>query len=73
MFENPFYILMSDIYPEKPIIREKESKDNYKKTLLSMVLFVVTFYIFFSEEILFISFLLFVLFIHELGHFSFMK
>ena len=29
--------------------------------------------IFFSEEILFISFLLFVLFIHELGHFSFMK
>ena len=64
---------MSDIYPEKPVIKEKESKDNYKNTLLSMVLFVITFYIFFSDEILFISFLLFVLFIHELGHFSFMK
>ena len=64
---------MPDIYPEKPVIKEKESKDNYKNTLLSMVLFVITFYIFFSDEILFISFLLFVLFIHELGHFSFMK
>jgi len=64
---------LSDFYPDKPPLEEKEKKGNIALTIFSMILFVLTFYFIFSDEILFISLLLLVLFIHELGHFSFMK
>ena len=42
-------------------------------TLLSLLLFVASFMILFSDRIQFLVFLIVVLFIHEMGHFLFMK
>ena len=64
---------MSDFYPEKPPLNEKESNGNIALTILSIIVFLLTFYVIFSDDILFISLLFIVLFIHEIGHFSFMK
>lgn len=63
----------SNLYPSKPKLREKETKNKWSVTLLSLVAFILSFLILFSDNIQFLVFLIVVLFIHELGHFLFMK
>ena len=63
----------SNLYPSKPKLREKETKNKWSVTLLSFVAFILSFLILFSDNIQFLVFLIVVLFIHELGHFLFMK
>ena len=63
----------TNLYPSKPKLREKETKNKWSITFLSLVVFVISFLILFSENIQFLLFLILVLFIHELGHFLFMK
>lgn len=63
----------SNLYPSKPKLREKETKNKWSVTLLSLVAFILSFLILFSDNIQFLIFLIVVLFIHELGHFLFMK
>ena len=63
----------SNLYPSKPKLREKETKNKWSVTLLSLVAFILSFLFLFSDNIQFLVFLIVVLFIHELGHFLFMK
>ena len=63
----------TNLYPSKPELRERETKNKWSITFLSLVVFVVSFLILFSDNIQFLLFLILVLFIHELGHFLFMK
>ena len=63
----------SNLYPSKPKLREKEAKNKWSVTLFSLVAFILSFLILFSDNIQFLVFLIFVLMIHELGHFFFMK
>jgi len=62
-----------DFYPKKPTLPKKENKSGWSMTLLSLLLFVASFMILFSDRIQFLVFLIVVLFIHEMGHFLFMK
>ena len=62
-----------NLYPSKPKLKEKENKKNWSVTAFSLVLFIASFLLLFSENIQFLVFLIVVLFIHELGHFFFMK
>ena len=62
-----------DFYPKKPTLPKKENKSGWSMTLLSLVHFVASFMILFSDRIQFLVFLIVVLFIHEMGHFLFMK
>jgi Zn-dependent protease len=62
-----------DLYPEKPALKEPKESNNMAITAFSIVLFVLTFLFVFSNEVQFIFHLLVVLFIHELGHYVFMK
>ena len=63
----------TNLYPSKPKLRQKETKNKWSITFLSLVAFVLSFLILFSDNIQFLIFLVLVLFIHELGHFLFMK
>jgi Zn-dependent protease len=63
----------SDFYPEKPIIIEKKTKSKTSQIVLSLVLFFGVFFVLFSDNFLFVTQLVFVLFIHELGHLLMMK
>ena len=63
----------SNLYPSKPQLKEKDTKNKWSVTVLSLVIFILSFLILFSENIQFLVFLILVLFIHELGHFLFMK
>ena len=62
-----------DIYPSKPIIEKVKVESNWGLTAFSLVLFVGVFLLIFSDELNFVLFLILVLFIHEIGHFTFMK
>ncbi len=62
-----------DFYPQKPVLPKKEDKSGWSMTLLSLILFVASFMILFADRIQFLVFLIVVLFIHEMGHFLFMK
>ncbi|HLU88052.1 MAG TPA: site-2 protease family protein [Taishania sp.] len=62
-----------DFYPQKPQLIEQETKTNWAATLFSIVLFILVFMFLFSNEFNFILLLVIVLFVHELGHFIFMK
>lgn len=62
-----------DIYPSKPIIEKVKVESNWGLTAFSLVLFVGVFLLIFSDELNFVLFLILVLFIHEMGHFTFMK
>lgn len=64
---------MSDFYPQKPDLIERENKTNWAATVFSVVLFILVFMFLFSNEINFILALVIVLFIHEMGHFLMMK
>ena len=63
----------NNFYPEKPELIEKVSEKNSKKTIFSLLLFVITFSLIGTNDYSFIFFLVSVIFIHELGHFLFMK
>jgi Zn-dependent protease len=62
-----------DIYPSKPHIEKVKIESNWGLTAFSLVLFVGVFLLLFKDEIDFVLFLILVLFIHEMGHFTFMK
>ncbi len=62
-----------DIYPAKPLIEKVKIESNWGLTAFSLVLFVGVFLLLFKDEINFVLFLILVLFIHEMGHFTFMK
>ncbi len=62
-----------DIYPSKPHIEKVKIQSNWGLTALSIVLFLGVFLLLFKDEIDFVLFLILVLFIHEMGHFTFMK
>jgi len=62
-----------DIYPQKPLIDKVKIESNWGLTFFSLVLFVGTFLFLFKEQLRFVLFLILVLFIHEMGHFIFMK
>jgi stage IV sporulation protein FB len=62
-----------DIYPAKPHIEKVKIESNWGLTAFSLVLFVGVFLLLFKDEINFVLFLILVLFIHEIGHFIFMK
>jgi Zn-dependent protease len=62
-----------DIYPTKPHIEKVKIESNWGLTAFSLVLFVGVFLLLFKDEIDFVLFLILVLFIHEMGHFTFMK
>ncbi len=62
-----------DFYPEKPQLAEKVQRNNIAVTIFSIVLFILTFVIFFGSELNFIVYLVVVILFHELGHFLMMK
>lgn len=62
-----------DFYPEKPHLPESKVKGNMGLTVLSILLFVMTFLMFFSDEVSFVFQVVIVLLIHEMGHFILMK
>jgi membrane-associated protease RseP (regulator of RpoE activity) len=62
-----------DLYPQKPIIEKVKVESNWGLTAFTIVLFVGTFLLVFSEELRFVLFLIAVLLIHELGHYISMK
>lgn len=64
----------SPFYQQKPILeQEKKSARSIGLTFFSMALFVLTYCLFIDSDLIFISLIVGVLFIHELGHFLFMK
>ena len=63
----------NSLYPEKPILEKEEGKNNWGLTVFSLVLFILSLLLVFSEKFIFIAFLILVLFIHEMGHLLFMK
>jgi stage IV sporulation protein FB len=62
-----------EFYPEKPIIEKVKVESNWGLTVFSIVLFVGVFLLVFNDQLQFVLFLILVLFIHELGHYIFMK
>lgn len=62
-----------DFYPPKPELIENKAKSSLSMTVLSIVIFAMTFLLLFGDEINFIIYLIIVLLVHELGHFSMMK
>lgn len=62
-----------DFYPPKPELVEHQPKSSLSLTIFSMVMFVLAFILLFGNSIDFILYLLVVLLVHELGHFSMMK
>ncbi len=60
------------IYPEKPKLERYETKDSIMKSLWSLFIFMITFYIVFRSWA-FVVMISLVLIVHEMGHFSFMK
>ena len=60
---------MEDFHPQKPKLIEHKPKGGLSITIFSMVMFVLAFTLLFSDQIIFILFLLGVLLIHELGHY----
>jgi Zn-dependent protease len=63
----------NSLYPEKPILEKEEVKNNWGLTVFSLLLFILSLLLVFSEKFIFIAFLILVLFIHEMGHLLVMK
>ncbi|MFM7682302.1 MAG: site-2 protease family protein [Bacteroidota bacterium] len=62
-----------EYYPEKPLIEKVKVESNWGLTAFSIVLFVGVFLLVFNDQLQFVLFLILVLFIHEMGHYAFMK
>lgn len=63
----------NDFYPEKPELIENKPNSSLALTIFSILLFVLVFLLIFREEVENILYLVVILLIHELGHFSMMK
>jgi stage IV sporulation protein FB len=61
------------IYPPKPEWTKEEPRNSLATSIFSLVLFVWAFFTFISDDFRFIGLIVFVLFIHESGHFLAMK
>jgi stage IV sporulation protein FB len=62
------------IYPPKPFLEKEEEKKGYiAVTVFSLLLFVLAFLLIMPDQKVFLSQLMIVLIVHELGHFLFMK
>ena len=57
-----------NIFPSKPELVQTESGSKLLKLLISMVLFFVVFVTLFSDSYIFVSEIIVVLLLHELGH-----
>lgn len=62
-----------DYYPQKPELIEKKNNKGIGKTIFSILLFIMAFSLIGAGDIQFILFLVIVLLVHELGHFTMMK
>ncbi len=62
-----------NLHPEKPDLIEHQPKSSLSVTVFSLVIFVMTFLLFFEDQLQFIFQLMIVLVVHELGHFLMMK
>ena len=62
-----------DFYPQKPELIESKINRKTSLTFFSLLLFALGFVLIGSGDFLFIFFVILVLFIHEIGHFFFMK
>ena len=62
-----------EYYHEKPFIEKVKVESNWGLTAFSIVLFVGVFLLVFNDQLQFVFFLIAVLFIHEMGHYLFMK
>lgn len=62
-----------NFYPQKPELEEKKESSSWGTTVVSIVLFVITFMLIFNEQLNFIIILVTALFIHEIGHYVLMK
>jgi ABC-type multidrug transport system fused ATPase/permease subunit len=62
-----------DFYPQKPELIESKINRKTSLTFFSMLLFALGLVLIGSTDFLFIFFVILVLFVHEIGHFSFMK
>lgn len=68
--ENEF----NSLYPPKPFLEKEEQRQGHiAVTIFSIVLFAMTFLLFFGQQIVFLIELMAVLIIHEMGHFLMMK
>ena len=63
----------SSWYEAKPQLEKVKVEGNWGLTAFSVVLFVLSFLYVFSDQLDFVFYLVLVLFIHELGHYLFMK
>lgn len=61
------------IFPNKPELVMKKSKTNWLKTAGSMLLFMLLFFVLFTENYMLILMITGILLVHELGHFIMMK
>jgi stage IV sporulation protein FB len=59
-------------FPPKPVLAEKQS-NNLTRSLSSLLIYAVLFYVIFDRNIAYIAAVLLVLLIHEFGHFFAMK
>lgn len=64
---------MEEFYPEKPFLQKTKVESNWGLTAFSIVLFVGVFLLMFNDQLSFVLSLIVVLFIHEMGHYIFMK
>jgi stage IV sporulation protein FB len=64
----------NSLYPPKPFLEKEEQRQGHiAVTIFSIVLFAMTFLLFFGQQIVFLVELMAVLIVHEMGHFLMMK
>lgn len=59
-------------YPPKPIVQERK-QNALTRSLLSLLIYAVLFYLFFDQNLTYVAAILLVLIIHEMGHFLMMR
>jgi len=62
-----------ELYPEKPQLHKQVVQSNWGLTVFTIVLFIAVFLSIYSDRADFVFFLVFVLLVHEFGHFFQMK
>ena len=62
-----------ELYPEKPQLQKQVVRSNWGLTVFTIVLFIAVFLSLYSDRADFVFFLVFVLLVHEFGHFSMMN
>ena len=62
-----------ELYPEKPQLHKQVVQSNWGLTVFTIVIFIAVFLSIYSDRADFVFFLVFVLLVHEFGHFSQMK